>query len=90
MCSLHVAQGRRRVVVSSMTTNNEQSLFIIWLPVAVSDMAPVLSLMRIEGSREEQLGWLTWVSAGAGDCVRRSRVIMMGACGHPWVVGSRH
>ena len=90
MRSLYVIQGRRRVVVSPMTTNNEQSLFIVWLPVAVNDMAPVLSVMGIEGSGEEQLGWLTWVSAGAGDCARRSRVIMMGACRHPWVVGSRH
>ena len=56
MPSLHVVQGRRRVVVSSMTMNNERSLFIVWLPVAVSDMAPVLSgTMGMEGSAEEWL-----------------------------------
>ena len=44
------------MVVSSMMTNNEKSLFIVWLPVAVSDVAPVLSeTMRMEGSREERL-----------------------------------
>lgn len=30
--SLHVVLGHRRVVVSSMTMNNERSLFIVWLP----------------------------------------------------------
>ena len=40
------------------------------------------------GSREERLQYLTWVDAGDGAC--RSRVIMVGACCHLWVVGSSH
>ena len=44
--------------------------------------------MRMEGSREEQLQYLTWVGAGDGAC--RSRVIMVGAHRRLWVVGSSH
>ena len=40
------------------------------------------------GSREEQLQYFTWVDAGDG--ARRSRVIMVGARHHPWVVDSSH